>query len=252
MVKGKQTVLFIDLDNTIISNPFEKAIFPHVAAKISKKTGVSSESIIEMFYLENENRMNNIVDPLLATDWDDIVITIAKRLGIEFYISIEQLVCQYAHPPHVSILRNADNVLSKIRKSHRLIVAVTNGLSKYQLPVLRALGIEHLFDEFLAPDKTNSLKGHRDFYGNLLDTGKVAISVGDSYQYDIIRPKNLGMHAVWLNSLMDLKVKAVSPFERVQYCDSSLVGKIRPDAIISNLAELPSVIDKIEEEKANL
>lgn len=248
MVKKRKTILFIDIDNTIVSNPFETAVFPVVATKISEKTGKPPETIKKMFLLENRSRKNDIVNPISTFDWDDILGTVAKRFGVELELSVEHLVRQYACAPYISILGKADIILGKMRKPHRLIVATTNGLSKYQLPVLRALEIDKLFDDFLAPDITHALKGHKAFYGDFLDRAEVAISVGDSYDDDIVGPKNLGMHTVWLNASKGSAIKRFSPFERVQSFESLAGRKVHPDAIILNLAELPSVVNKIEEQ----
>lgn len=247
MVDKKQTVLFIDLDETILSNPFDTAVFPLVSAIISQKAALPPESIRKMILSENERRKSdNTIPPALVFDWDDIVNTVAESLKIEFDISIQDLVKQYALSPYISKLDKSVFALKKIRKPHRRIVAATNGLSKYQVPVLRALKIVHLFDDLIAPDISNALKGERNFYGDLLAKAEIVFSVGDSYEYDIIGPKNIGMHTVWLNRSMDPKLSKLSPFERVLNCDSIKYKTVHPDAIILNLAELSSVVDKIE------
>jgi len=241
------TALFIDLDNTVLANPFEAAIFPRVTDKISDETGVPADLIKEMLLRENEHRKNHAIDPPLAFDWDDIARTVARRLGVEFDLSIEQLVEEYARPPYISLLENAEVGICRVKRPHRLVVAATNGLSKYQLPVLRALGIDGLFDGFLAPDLTNALKGHRDFYGSLLDEVEITVSVGDTYEDDIVGPKKLGMHTVLVDRSVDSRSKKLSPFERARDYDLIMDKPIHPDAIILDLAELSSVVKKFEQ-----
>jgi FMN phosphatase YigB (HAD superfamily) len=241
-----KTVLFIDLDNTIFINPFEKAIFPLVTTQISNDTGLPAESIKKMLLLENRHRIDDVTDPSLAYDWDDIARVVAERLGTKFDLSIEQLVEEYARSPYIEILENVEANLSRIRKPHRLVVAATNGLSKYQLPVLRALGIENLFDVFVAPDLANALKGYKEFYGSLLDEGELAISIGDNYEQDIVGPKKLGMHTILINRQVDSKIAKTSPFERINKYDFMMNKQVYPDAIIVSFEELPSVINEIE------
>lgn len=252
MVNKRQTSLFIDLDETILSNPFETVIFPLVSNIISQKTNLPSESIKKMLLSENESRKSdNTIDPTFAFDWDDIVKTVAKSLKVELNISIEDLLKEYACSPYISILDKSVVALKKIRKPHRLIIAATNGLSKYQVPILRALGIDKLFDDVLAPDINNAFKGDREFYGDLLVKTEIALSIGDSYEYDVVRPKNIGMYTIWVDRSMDSKLRKLSPFERVSNCDSIKHKTVHPDAIILNLAELASVVNKIEKQYPN-
>lgn len=243
-----RTVLFIDLDNTVLSNPFEGAVFPRVTGRISDATGIPSDQIKEMLLRENEWRMRHIIDPPLAFDWDDIARTVAKRLGVGFDLSIEQLVEEYARPPYISILENADIGLRRVKKPHRLMIVATNGLSKYQMPVLHALGIDKLFDGFLAPDLTNALKGHRDFYGSILGEAELAISVGDMYEDDIVGPQKLGMHTVLVARSVEARSTKLSPFERAEHFDLVMDKPIHPDAIIPDLEELSSVVSTIEQQ----
>ena len=244
-----QTILFIDLDETIIRNPFETAIFPLVSSMISEETDLPSELIKKMLLSENERRKNDdTIAPALVFDWDDIVKTVTKKLNVELSVSIEKLVSEYSHAPYISLLNKSVFCLDQIRKPHRRIIAATNGLLKYQAPVLHALKIYHLFDGFLAPDVRNALKGDRDFYGDMLIDSVSAISVGDSYEYDIVRPKHLGMITVWLQTSMDTKLKKLSPFERVPTYFLIQHETVRPDAIIYSLSELDFVVSRIEDQ----
>jgi FMN phosphatase YigB (HAD superfamily) len=136
--------------------------------------------------------------------------------------------------------------LGKLKKPHRLVVAATNGLSKYQLPVLTGLRIDDLFDAFLASDLANALKGCREYYGSLLGVAELAISVGDNYRQDVVAPKRLGMHAVWVSRQAGPDIAEHSPFERAQYCDCLTHEQLHPDAVVVSFAELPTVIDEIE------
>jgi FMN phosphatase YigB (HAD superfamily) len=244
-MEGK-TILFIDLDKTVLSNSFELIVFPFVTTRISNDTGLPAESIKEMLLLENRRRIDDMTDPLLAYDWDDIAGVVAERLGVRFDLSIERLVQEYAHPPYISMLEGVEDSLSRLRMPHRLVVAATNGLSKYQLPVLSGLRIDDLFDAFLAPDLANALKGCREYYGSLLGGAELAISVGDNYIQDIVAPKGLGMRTVWISRQAPPEIAELAPFERAQHCDSLTHEQVHPDAVVVSFAELPMVINEIE------
>lgn len=106
--------------------------------------------------------------------------------------------------------------------------------------------IDDLFDAFLAPDLANALKGCREYYGSLLGGAELAISVGDNYRQDIVAPKRLGMHTVWISRQAHPEIAELAPFERAQYCDSLAHEQVYPDAVVVSFAELPAVINEIE------
>ena len=143
--------LFIDLDGTIMRNPFWPVIFPAIGAHLAGKTGLNSAAIIDMIVAENRRRISEHGDATLAMDWDDIVQTVAARLGVTCELSAEQLNNDHASPPDTAILDDADQVLQAIKEMGWQIVAATHGLSRYQVPVLRALGLLSLFTDVAAP-----------------------------------------------------------------------------------------------------
>ena len=104
------------------------------------------EEVRKLVKEENLRRQHDpTVDAVEAMDWDDIVHTIAARLGVELKISIVELVQSRARSES-RLLDKADQVLRELASPERAIVAATNGLVKYQKPVLEALG--HLIEIF--------------------------------------------------------------------------------------------------------
>src|SRR5690554_4208511 len=140
-----QTVVFFDLDGTLIVNPFERAVWPVVMGEIADKSGTPVETVRALIIEENQARQrSSSVSAVLAMDWVDITRTVAARLGVELEAGCESLVCQHA-AAHSSLLENAYDVLRELNAPHRALVVATKGLAKYQLPVLDALGLTSLF-----------------------------------------------------------------------------------------------------------
>ena len=78
-----QTIVFIDLDGTLMINPFETAVWPTVVGELAQKTGIQSSAILQMIDDENAARQRDeSVSPILAMDWDDITLTVARELGV--------------------------------------------------------------------------------------------------------------------------------------------------------------------------
>ena len=243
-----QSVIFIDLDDTIIVGPFESVIFPVVFSELSRKTGLELKSIRREVVRENFDRQKNPNIPAsLAMDWDDIMNTVASRLGVKLETNVLDLVKKYAGSSVV--LENAYEVLRHLARPHRAIVAATKGLRKYQDPILKALGLTYFFTDILTPDNNNFLKRNIEFYGKWAKLTHLQISVGDHYEDDVLFPRKFGFKTIWKPMGQDKSDISNDPFVRpyeFNYPESYLV---RPDAIIFSLHELPSVIEIIEQQE---
>src|SRR5258705_6214850 len=176
-----QTVIFIDLDGTLMINPFESAVWPVIVGELAQKTGILSSAILQMIDDENAARQrDDTVTPILAMDWDDITLTIARLLGVTLSANCTDLVRANA-ASHAALLDYAFEALRELVAPHRALVVATKGLAKYQMPVLDALGITPYFTDIITPDTHNGLKKHRHFFGNWPQQAQGSIMVGDMY-----------------------------------------------------------------------
>ena len=189
--------LFMDLDGTIMRNPFWTAVFPIVSDQLAAAAGLPAQDVLRMIMEENRRRMRSGKDVALAMDWDDIVRSVAARLGALWQLSVEQLVIDNCKPPHIEMLDQADQALeAALRRGWRLVVA-SHGLCKYQLPVLQALGLYSLFTDVATPDTRLCLKPDRCFWLPYVESERPAVHLGDLYQDDVLAPKTCGVLAVW-------------------------------------------------------
>jgi FMN phosphatase YigB (HAD superfamily) len=242
-----QNVIFIDLDDTIIKGPFESIIFPIVFNELSRKTGLEIKFIRRETIRENFERQTNPKVPAsLAMDWDDIMNTVAKRLGVKLESNVLELVNKNASSS--VLLENAYEVLRKLALPHRAIVASTKGLRRYQSPILKALGLTYLFTDIITPDTNNALKRSIEFYGKWVELTKLQISVGDHYEDDILFPRKFGFKTIWKPTGKDNADISNDPFVRPYEFNYPGGDCVRPDAIILSLNELPSVVESLEEQ----
>lgn len=247
------TLLFFDIDGTLLVNAFEGIIFPAVVAELRQKTG-REDDFFEAIVAEHDTRLDHPLENIpLTMDWEDIFRVVANRYGVTLETNAETLVIQYAVLPHIRVLDNAPEVLQQLTiENHRSLIVASMGLSKYQFPVLQALGLYPYFDEFLTPDRTGYLKHQREFYENYLHGDGLRIHIGDRYDHDCLYPHRYGAKTVLRLPLEELRL--LDPFERPA-CLPALRGKIKrlpenplvlPDAVIVSLAELPEVVRKLE------
>ena len=75
-------------------------------------------------------------------DWDDIVQTIAAKLNITIpKFTVFNIFRNHLHPPFIKLLENALDTLSLLNTNKHFLVAATKGFTKYQKPLIEALGI---------------------------------------------------------------------------------------------------------------
>lgn len=254
-----QTVIFFDLDGTLIVNPFGAAVWPAILGELADKSGQSVETVRARIIEENFLRQNATpVHAVAAMDWDDIVQTVAAQLGVSLDLRCDELVLANALE-HSSILDNGVETLKMLSAPHRALVVATKGLAKYQLPVLDALGLLPLFTAVLTPDTHNALKRNPAFFGDWPKQTRLQIMVGDRYDDDIEAPGSYGFKTVWKLPNLETSLAKRDPFTRALLYDYSQPTPVeterrlsddsgfRPaDAIITSLVELPAVVRRLE------
>ena len=236
-------------------NPFGSAVFPKVLAAMQAHTVKTEAELLREVIEENYQRFDNATENYpLVMDWDDIVQVVAARYGLAIPYNLVTLVEDHCTPPHISTIDDSVGILQQLTLPHRKLVVASMGLSKYQMPVLNALGLTPLFHDFLMPDLTGYLKTDPRFYGKYtaLEPRPTFISLGDRYRDDILTPKSCGFYALLKLSIAGLE--NVPPLERPQQLiqhrdqvdDLPENPTVLPDAVISHLSELPAVIEHLE------
>jgi len=241
------TILFFDLDGTLMLNPFFRVVFPTVSQQFGDAVERSVDEVFQIILAEHDRRLEHPFenDRARTMDWEDIFTSVAQQLGTQYTLSAEQLVQDHAAPPYTEAYDNAVEVLGKLKQGRRLVVS-SMGLSKYQNPVMKALGLYDLFDDFLMPDTTGYLKIDREFYGHYLESSELRIHIGDRYDHDCEAPKSFGTKSIL--RLPDFATSVQSAFKRVDNWRIQYPERVAPDAIINHLEELPSVVKQLEKQ----
>lgn len=239
-----QSVVFMDLDGTLVLNPFDRAVWPVVMEEFTRKSGKTADEIFGMLFTESATRQAGDSDFVQSMDWDEIAQMIAGKLGFQLEANITQLVKDNAG---ISlILDEGDAALRDLTADHRALVVATKGLGKYQLPVLDALKLTPLFTAILTPDNHQALKKHKAFFGDWPETTRLQIMVGDMYNDDVRYPSEHGFKTVWKRVDLDERLQKRDPFTRALLYPYTDEQPIQADAIITSLAELPDVVRRME------
>lgn len=242
----RRTVLFVDLDHTVLRGPLATAVVPFAVREMAEATERPPGTVHELLRAESRERRADPVCPLIrALDWGDIVRTVAARLRVRLSVDPDELARTCAGPPHSRVLGDAGNVLDRLAGPDRFLVAATRGLRKYQIPVLRRLGLLERFDAVLTPEDSGALKNRRAFYGRWPTRARLRVHAGDSYADDVAAPLRFGHRAVWRPRNPKPALDAADPFERASRVPLPEPGS-RPDAVVHRLGELPRVVERLE------
>lgn len=252
-----QTILFFDLDATLVHNKFSRKAIGPLLQEIAAVSDKTPEALGRAIGDENYRRQQDDPNNPLTMDWGDIVAGIAEQYGVTLSDTVDERWQAAAHVDDVVVFDNAPDVLTELAAPHRKIVLSTKGLSKYQLPVLEVTNLKKHFDDILTPDITGYLKTQTGYFAKYADVDALKIQIGDHYYDDIMCAREKDYRCILRLPLDDLA--DLDPFER----PSALMNHrdaiktyprsgtdVLPDAVVVSLEELPMVVQKLEAAEA--
>jgi FMN phosphatase YigB (HAD superfamily) len=248
-----QTILFFDLDATLIENHFHNEVMRPLLEEIATSADVSLLDLLKEMSAENSYRQQNDPDNVLTMDWQDIMATIAQKHAATLSDSVDRRWQAMATKDAIEILDDAALMLKLVQNGERKLVLATKGLSKYQNPILEVTGLGQFFDDKLTPDITGYLKTSPQFFNTYRGQDNLLIQIGDHFYDDVICAKRNGFYSIMRAPIAELAV--YDPFDRPQNLDNFLSeiktypiegSAVRPDAVVTSLQEVPDVVRQIE------
>lgn len=171
------------------------------------------------------------LNPELAHDLSRLRIRSFELLAEEFTLSDDWIEPAfevfYSARQQITLFDDVTPVLDELAVKYQL-VSLTNGNADTV-----KTGVAHWFDHSLNSASVGKLKSEPDIYQEVQKLTDIKahqmVHIGDDPQHDISGAKAAGAHAIWLNR---------------QQKQWQLDG-CQPDAIISNLYQLPEVIERL-------
>src|SRR5438128_1683154 len=109
------TILFVDIDSTLIENRFSIKVVGEVLAEIAAVSGKEAREHGREIGQENDHRQESDPDNVLTMDWQDIVQTVAARYGVTISASLDNLWNEYAIASDIDVLDNAHQVFTRLQ-----------------------------------------------------------------------------------------------------------------------------------------
>jgi len=249
-----------DLDETLMQNPFVGHVFPEIERRILLENKLL-ENVIEDIVMEHETRLKD-GRTAAAYDWDDIVMHYLKANSLQSSINVEEILKEVCVEPNVYLLEHSVyEVLDELKELGYSLAVVTNGFTKYQLPVMDELKLTVYFDLIVTPEEAGYAKPDKRVYNSVLKLGEICAHVGDRVDHDVISANAIGVRSIWICRQLPDSLKELEPAKRRGLSEirdialrkleretkkhfESLPTEAIPKEVIWSLSELPSVISK--------
>lgn len=251
-----------DLDGTLMQNPFVGHVFPEIERRILLENELM-ENIVDQLVIEHEMRLKDgrTAD---AYDWDDIVRDYLKTNQLQALINVEEILTGFCKEPNVYLLEDSVyEVLDELKRLGFSLAVVTNGFTKYQLPVMDVLKLTEHFDLIVTPEEVGFAKPDKRVYGSVLELGEIVAHVGDRIDHDVISANAIQVRSIWIYRHLPDSMKELAPAERRGLPDildialrkleresrkqfGTLPKEAVPQEVICSLSELPSILSRRE------
>lgn len=204
---------------------------------------------------------------VLAYDWDDIVATVAARLGCPDSLPVRAWVEECCRLPGlIRAYEGSAACLESLAAAGHTLVSITNGYRCYQEPVLRGLGLWDFFHTVATPDGVGYAKPEPGIFRAMEHLGTPRIHVGDTLPHDVAGAKRAGWLAIYIAqptapgyTPLPADVAALPPEHRPAQAGDWLAARrererglyphpavsdveMYPDAIVQSLHEVPATV----------
>ncbi len=213
-----------DLDGVLMPSPLRQTVFAQLSKVLGEfwayKQGISLEEaqaqLVDMVWGQRSRRIA-AGDLVGAYDWDAIISSVARSLGYGQGFSIAQMAeerCRDAQglPGYPEV----PGVLGRLSEMGVYMVVITNGYARYQMPVLRALGLVPYFRRIVTSDLVGHAKPEREIFEYAFND--VALDrryhVGDTLSQDVAGANAAGVRSIWLNRGLPASFRARAPSQR--------------------------------------
>lgn len=225
-------VVFFDADDTLLD--FRRSEAAAIAKTLAQLEIEPDEGVIALYSAINAEHWRmlergEITRAKLQTRRFDMLF---DRLGLERDSHFTQSIYENFLAEGFYLMPGAVELLESLSAKYRLYL-LSNGAVKIQASRLEGSGIKKYFRDIFVSQSIGYNKPSRELFEYCFEripdfSQENAIIVGDSLSSDIQGGINAGIHTCWFNP------------KRLP-----LIGEIKPEFEISELSELPELLEKL-------
>jgi len=267
MTPNVETTISFDLDRVLLPEPLKDTVFADLVDRLAQEVGPrwgwspmrAREEIRRRVWQEFTRQSHNGHHSVEAFDWDANFGRVAQVLGATQAIDTGSMVKEFCqHPQDIPAYPEVPQVLEELQHRGVRLLVITNGYARYQMPLLRALGLAPFFHRIVTCDQAGHTKPARAIYRHAFaNLNGRKIHVGDRLLHDVYGARRAGLEAVWLNRCLPAGIDGLPPAARLisplvtetmrnelikeEALDDPLKA-YRPDYVLRDLRELPSLL----------
>lgn len=224
--KRKYDVIIFDIDETLVESDYTnidrfKRFFINNKIKLEDTEKIKKQ--LFEFIMTFEQKFQNIYvtnDKIL--DSFSKCCSFISEYNLDTNKVFDEVMDSAVYVCHM--INGADKLLENLKQKGYVIVALTNWLYDIQVKKLKKAGLDKYFSEFYCIDNSY-LKPSKYSFNRILSKYKCndCIMIGDTYEYDIIGAKNVGIDSIWYN-VKNIKVENnVADYEVNNYNEISCI-----------------------------
>lgn len=225
--RGATPWVSFDLDGTLIDNPYWRLHFmPWLTAEAMHQH--LDNAVLRRAFREEGNRRWRKGRWVDSFDWPSIAVA----LGLP---RIPPPTSPHPEDIRRLVLPHVQSMLWSLRRRNIHLAIVTNGFRAFQLPYLKALGWDYLFDEIITPDLAGTAKPDPSMMRSL-EPG--LIHIGDRLTHDVLCAQRAGWKAILAGNITNEhdRIDPLSP------------AHVVPEYWVSDFHTIPAIIDRLLQE----
>ena len=235
---NKKIALF-DLDETLVQSDCRNHALKLICEDLSWRTGIWTKELfnklIKIWQKEKDNKKKY--------DWDYHIAKLCSQLGVKKHYNYEKIIKQNLNK--AKLFPDAIPILKYLKSHGYKISIITNGLKKYQLPIIKKLKLLKYVSKVYAPNN-GYLKPDKRIFNHDFENRKISIYIDDQFYQGIYLGKKLKAKTFLIcrdfHSKKTRFIREKLKSEALERKFNVQIKNVTPDYIITDLRQIKKYI----------
>ena len=159
-------IFVFDQDGTLLWNPFYPLIYDEIIKDYNLK--ISRDELRNLFF-EIHRKLFKMGRYRDSYDWDAVLEEVLKLFNIADRPDFMKYIRLNIEKGNVCLLQGATDLLREIKERGGKIIILTNGVAKFQIPILTSLNIREFLDIIITIDNLPKPKPYKEAFDAILE-----------------------------------------------------------------------------------